>query len=244
MQSISQEDMRQLNCIYEKRSNVLYFPLMGLNDSIVGYKSLTIDSREDQTIPAFGVSGCIKYKQVRSKSDNVAVIVGMIHDLLALVSQKSGNVICLPYNLKSLPQEILPCLESYKKLILWFENDETSWYTARQFAKKLNEKRCYFVRPTDLQPKPNLAAALGYDLKHIVQSAQSVWHKSITTFQHLREEVLSDLQNIDKVQGTKWKRYPVLNRIMKGHRRGEFTVLTGPTGYKRLAQYLSAKLLI
>ena len=28
----------------------------------------------------------------------------------------------------------------------------------------------------------------------------------------------------------KWKRYPALNRILKGHRRGEFTVLTGPTG--------------
>lgn len=33
-----------------------------------------------------------------------------------------------------------------------------------------------------------------------------------------------------QVQGVKWKRYPALNRILKGHRRGEFTVLTGPTG--------------
>lgn len=28
----------------------------------------------------------------------------------------------------------------------------------------------------------------------------------------------------------KWKRYPTLNRILKGHRKGELTVLTGPTG--------------
>ena len=27
-----------------------------------------------------------------------------------------------------------------------------------------------------------------------------------------------------------WKRYPELNRLLKGHRRGELTILTGPTG--------------
>ena len=155
----------------------------------------------------------------------------MVHDLLALVSRKSANtVICLPYNLQNLPQQLLPYMESFKRLVLWFGNDETSWYTARQFAKKLNEKRCSFVRPTDLQPRPKLAVDMGYDLKSIVQNAQPAWHKSITTFHELREEVLSDLQNIDKVQGVKWRRYPALNRILKGHRRGEFTVLTGPTG--------------
>ena len=27
-----------------------------------------------------------------------------------------------------------------------------------------------------------------------------------------------------------WKRYTALNRLLKGHRRGELTVFTGPTG--------------
>lgn len=27
-----------------------------------------------------------------------------------------------------------------------------------------------------------------------------------------------------------WKRYPTLNKLLKGHRRGELTVFTGPTG--------------
>ena len=33
-----------------------------------------------------------------------------------------------------------------------------------------------------------------------------------------------------QVQGIKWKRYPTLNKLLRGHRRGELTVLTGPTG--------------
>lgn len=32
------------------------------------------------------------------------------------------------------------------------------------------------------------------------------------------------------MQGVKWKRFPTLNKILLGHRRGELTVLTGPTG--------------
>ena len=27
-----------------------------------------------------------------------------------------------------------------------------------------------------------------------------------------------------------WQRYPILNDLLKGHRRGELTVFTGPTG--------------
>uniref|UniRef100_A0A0K8WJC2 DNA 5'-3' helicase n=3 Tax=Bactrocera latifrons TaxID=174628 RepID=A0A0K8WJC2_BACLA len=55
-------------------------------------------------------------------------------------------------------------------------------------------------------------------------------HKSITTFSALKNDILSELQNIEKVNGVKWKRYPILNKILKGHRKGELTILTGPTG--------------
>ncbi|XP_011639381.1 twinkle protein, mitochondrial isoform X1 [Pogonomyrmex barbatus] len=227
---IPQEDILQLNGIYVTVPTSLYFPLIAFNN-IVGYKILSSQSELEQTVPNSNVSGFIIYKQKGTRSDGTAVVVPTIHDLLALVFQKAANVIiCLPYNLQNLPQQLLPSFENFKKLILWFGNDEPSWYTARQFAKKLNEKRCYFVRPIDIQPRPKLAADKGYDLKNILMNAQPIWHKSITTFDDLRQDILCDLQNIDRVQGVKWKRYPVLNRILKGHRRGEFTILTGPTG--------------
>lgn len=238
LQDVSQQDMSQLNCFYNKTKNVLYFPLVGLNNSIVGYKSLLTNPQREQTVPASDVSGCIEYKRSYSKTDT-AIVVGMIDDLLAVISKKCTNlIICLPYNLKQLPQQLLPYMESFKKLILWFGNDETSWYTAKNFAKKFNEKRCYFIRPIDSQPRPKLAVEKNYNFDTILRNAQPVWHKSIITFQELREEVLSDLQNNDKVQGVKWKRYPTLNRILKGHRRGELTILTGPTGSTCIIQYL------
>lgn len=225
------QDIFQLNGVHATTPALLHFPLIAFNNTVVGYKTLSSESEVEQTVPIYNAAGVVTYKQKNSRSDGTAVVVPTIHDLLALVEQRAANmVVCLPYNLQNLPQQVLPSLEHFKKLILWFGNDEPSWHTARQFAKKLNEKRCYFVRPIDTQPRPKLAAEKGYDLKSIVTNAQPIWHKSITTFEDLRQDVLCDLQNMDMVQGIKWKRYPSLNRILKGHRRGEFTILTGPTG--------------
>lgn len=99
----------------------------------------------------------------------------------------------------SLPQQLLPFFENYNKLVLWLGNEIGSWDIAKMFSKKLNEKRCYFVRPTEKQSSPSEALKCGQDLKSIISAAQPIWHQSITTFSSLREDVLSDLQNNDKV---------------------------------------------
>lgn len=58
---------------------------------------------------------------------------------------------------------------------------------------------CYTnCRPTDQQLLPS-ALPPNQDLKSVVMGAQPIWHKSITTFSTLRQDVLSDLQNIEKV---------------------------------------------
>ncbi|KAL7288090.1 hypothetical protein TKK_0017876 [Trichogramma kaykai] len=228
---VPQEIMAQMNTLYDSSSDTLYFPILAFRNLVVGYKLFSIDLKNLETVPAMNAGGIIIYKQKNIKTDGTVVVVSNIEDLLAIASSKAATtVICLPYGLKNIPQQILPSLESYKKLILWFGNDESGWDTARTFAKKLDANRCHFVRPTDRQPNAKVASSLGYDLKEIIQNAQPIWHKSITTFQSLRQDVLSDLQNLDKVQGIKWTRYPSLNKILKGHRRGEFTVITGPTG--------------
>lgn len=121
-------------------------------------------------------------------------------------------------------------MERFQRLILWFHYDAVGWDTARNFSSKLDEKRCVFVRPTDNTPSPFVAHSERLDIKAILATAQPILHKAITTFRSLRQDVLSELQNIEKVQGVKWQRYPILNKLLKGHRRGELTVLTGPTG--------------
>lgn len=229
---MTQSQLSQLDSGYDETASKLYFPLRSLGNNITGCRALSAPPKSiESSLPSTNPNGLLIYHEKKLKNDCTGVLVPSIEDLLALVSQKSANtIICLPQGLRNLPLQVLPSLEIFKKLILWFGNDTTSWDSARNFAKKLNEKRCFFVRPTNQQPRPKIAVSRELNLKTIIQDAQPIYHKSITTFTSLREDVLSELQNIDKVQGVKWTRYPSLNKILKGHRRGELTILTGPTG--------------
>lgn len=162
--------------------------------------------------------------------------VSFVDDFLHEVNQNqiflllAATIICLPHELKQLPQQCLPTMEAYKKITFWFDHDAVGWDMELSFAKKLDEKRCLFIRPTEKHPPPFQALISSIDIKAILAKSQPILHKSITTFHSLRQDVLSDLQNADKVQGVKWRRFPALNKLLRGHRKGELTVLTGPTG--------------
>uniref|UniRef100_A0A8D8GC60 DNA 5'-3' helicase n=1 Tax=Culex pipiens TaxID=7175 RepID=A0A8D8GC60_CULPI len=227
---------------WDARHKHLYVPLVDVESAVVGYKVLSIEKNElvERTVPDTNCCGLIYLKcsaesktaaSAKSKDQSSAILVLNVWDLLALSTAKINAIaICLPHDLKSLPQQCLPGLERFQKLTLWFNYDTAGWDIARNYARKLEERRCMFVRPTDAHPTPAKALGLGLDLKGIYGKAQPILHQSITTFHSLRQDVLSELQNIDKVQGVKWRRYPTLNKLLKGHRKGELTVLTGPTG--------------
>ena len=98
-----------------------------------------------------------------------------------------------------MPIEVLPILEKFKKITLWFPNNIQSWETAKGFSKKLNVKRCHFLRPFIFHPAPYDALQSDINLKEIYKTAQPIWHKSIITFENLREDVFLELQNNEKV---------------------------------------------
>nr|XP_054761722.1 twinkle mtDNA helicase-like [Lytechinus pictus] len=151
-------------------------------------------------------------------------------DAMAVNEVTGQTALALPRGTAYLPQEVLPLLEQFQKIVLWFGNDMRSWEAAKSFGRKLNPKRCFFIRPLDAHPAPLQALTNGLSLKNILRQATPMSHKSIVSFRSLRDEVLGELSHAEQVAGVKWKRYPLLNKHMKGHRRGELTVFTGPTG--------------
>uniref|UniRef100_A0A1B6ML71 DNA 5'-3' helicase n=1 Tax=Graphocephala atropunctata TaxID=36148 RepID=A0A1B6ML71_9HEMI len=225
-----QESLIELEPLVNQSGTHLYVPVKH-GESIVGVKELTPDGRET-TVPNTGCKGILLLKSAKKlKRRREAVVVHSVRDMLALASLKlSYDVISLPHGISCLPQEVLPLLEDYTKIVLWFDNEEGHWESARQFARKLNEQRCYFVRPTQDHPAPYKAQLEGKSLISILDSSTPIVHKSITNFTNLREDILSHLQNTEKAAGVKWVRFPALNNILKGHRRGEMTILTGPSG--------------
>uniref|UniRef100_A0A8D8VVE4 Twinkle protein, mitochondrial n=1 Tax=Cacopsylla melanoneura TaxID=428564 RepID=A0A8D8VVE4_9HEMI len=221
----SKSVISKLNMVVNTVSKTLYIPLVNYADQIVGYKQIC--GTEESTFPSKQCAGLLHCSPYKKKTDS-AVIVQRVVDFLSLCnSNLNYNIICLPNGLTCLPQEILPCLEDYHKLYLWFGKDHES---TRVFSTKLNQKRCYLIRETDTQPLPAESKAKGLDLTKIIETASPVCHPAIITYDVLQQDVLADLQNHDQVQGVKWKRFPTLSRILGGHRRGELTILTGGTG--------------
>lgn len=239
-EKIAKSTLTTLNARFNPSTKQLLFPLTDVVGQIVGCKILTKNDQDqinEQTFQEQNCSGVLSYdKNVRQSKDKEissrkAIVVLNVHDILALSTTRiNASYVCLPHGLKNLPQECLPFFERFDELVLWFNYNTAGWDVAKNFAKKLGEKRCKFVRPTTSQPTPYRALTSQTDIKAILNKSQPILHKAITTFSSLRQDVLSDLQNIDKVQGVKWKRYPSLNKYLKGHRKGELTVLTGPTG--------------
>ncbi|XP_072380128.1 mitochondrial DNA helicase [Diabrotica undecimpunctata] len=224
---ISSSTFETLDVRLNEKHTTLFFPLENVESETVGYRKVNCGLSTDTVLPDQNYGGILTARFPKSK--DTAVLVPSISDFLVLANTKLNiNVVCLPNGVNNLSLYALPSLERFKKLVLWFGSDNKSWTAARNFAKKLGEKRCLLIRPTEKQQLPHLDP--NQDFKSIIATAQPVWHKSVTTFSTLRADVLSDLQNIDKVQGVKWKRYPTLNKILKGHRSGELTIFTGPTG--------------
>lgn len=68
------------------------------------------------------------------------------------------------------------------------------------------------------------------DMKELLDKAERPAHLQIMSVKDLRGDILHELQNGSRFEGVPITTLPSLNKLLKGHRRGELTVFTGPTG--------------
>ncbi|XP_029383821.1 twinkle mtDNA helicase [Echeneis naucrates] len=221
-----------------KPTKSLVFPwFSGPNTSLKGVKLLSAQNGEAEEVKynEAMVPKCSSYYNLFglplvSRMDSEVVLTGHELDTLA-VSQATGlPSVALPRGVSCLPPVLLPYLEQFKRVTLWLGGDIRSWEASKIFSRKLGLKRCCLVRPGEYRPCPMEALARGKNLGHIIKTSIPAAHKSIVSFKQLREDVYGELLNTDQVAGVKWTRFQELNRILKGHRKGELTVFTGPTG--------------
>eukprot|EP00794_Sanderia_malayensis_P018240 gene18240-20059_t len=199
---------------------------------LIAVKLIPIDNDETaKIIPRHACNGLFGYHCTSNDATQV-VITSSELDALAVHQATGVNAVALPNGISQLPPEVLPQLELFERIILWFDNDIRSKQAIGQFAKKLNIERCSFVRLLeDGSPNGALEALnKGLNLKSIVSKARNLKHKEILTFNQLRDDVYGEFINAEQVAGVKWKRFPGLSHILKGHRRGELSILTGQTG--------------
>ncbi|XP_012943645.2 twinkle protein, mitochondrial [Aplysia californica] len=214
----------------------IVFPVIAFKN-VTSVKRLICQATSDDTtgtikesyVPRTGPSFVFGLDTVRQGVTEVVLTTSEL-DAMAVTQETNKPAIALPRGYSSLPQEVLPSLERFRTIVLWFGDDVRAWEMAKLFSKKLNSRRCHIIRPSLDEPGPFTALTQGLKLSSVLNKSRPVTHESIVSFSQLRQEVLSQLLHSDQVAGVKWKRYPALNKYLKGHRRGELTVFTGPTG--------------
>ena len=172
------------------------------------------------------------------------------YDAMAVYQATGRPAVSLPNGCRSLPLDVLPLLEKFERIYLWMDQDQPGQEGAEKFAKKLGVSRCYIVQtPHGIKDAneallKNLEAEKDeacnqddvnasnqvVDFNKILDNASVISHDRILTFEDLRQEVLSELIEPDKYMGAPILSLPGFTKLIKGYRKGELTVLTGPTG--------------
>ncbi|RLN94318.1 hypothetical protein BBJ28_00026177, partial [Nothophytophthora sp. Chile5] len=192
------------------------------------------DKSKQQLVPKGGSWGLFGWNTVPTAADELVLTEGEF-DAMAVHQATGMPAVSLPNGCQSLPPSVLPLLERFKRIYLWMDNDASGQANVEKFASKLGMTRCYIVRlPADAAASPvkdaNDALRAGLDLTSIVRAAERTPHSQIATFEELRRDVYEEIINPLRACGVQSRAFPTLNRLMKGHRMGEVTVLTGPTG--------------
>ncbi|KAI7862370.1 P-loop containing nucleoside triphosphate hydrolase protein [Spinellus fusiger] len=179
------------------------------------------------------LSGIFGYQTATLESD-IAILTRKELDAMAAYQATGLPSFSLPNSNYQLEQPTLSLLERFSKIYLWMDDDVNGRLAAERFAGKLGEARCEIVSSRNNTKSGSLTAhaalMAGEDIKPVLQKATRIRHEQIMNFNDLREEVYTEILNPDQTRGVQSTDLPGLNNILKGHRPGELTILTGPTG--------------
>ena len=143
---------------------------------------------------------------------------------------KNYSAIALPYGITYLPLRLLPFLERFSEIILWFGSNLLSLEAVQTFSKKLVSKRCRAVMPPKIASTGLAAIRCDVNIDEIISTAISTDIKNIETIDDLYDGVKKAITKKEEYAGIPYRRFWNLNKKLKGHRSGELTILTGPTG--------------
>ena len=226
------------------RHECLAFPMYSFDNSLVRYKIRGVQEKRNMRLHPAGASwGLFGLNTVPSNATSVVLTEGEF-DAMAVHQATGHPAVSLPNGASSLPPAILPLLERFKKVYLWMDCDAAGRANQHIFARKLGIGRTVLVggeiapncksvsvdAGTIFAKDANEALLKNMDLTDLLNRAKRIPHEQIIALETLREDVMLHLRDPLARAGIQFNTMPGLNKTLKGHRRGEFSVLTGPTG--------------
>eukprot|EP00189_Rhodosorus_marinus_P000956 CAMPEP_0113960114 /NCGR_PEP_ID=MMETSP0011_2-20120614/4528_1 /TAXON_ID=101924 /ORGANISM="Rhodosorus marinus" /LENGTH=770 /DNA_ID=CAMNT_0000971517 /DNA_START=261 /DNA_END=2573 /DNA_ORIENTATION=- /assembly_acc=CAM_ASM_000156 len=210
------------------------FPMIDESGSIVRAKIRSMEDKSSQLLyPKGGKWGLFGLHTVPESAKEIILTEGEF-DAMAAYQATGVPAVSLPNGANSLPVELLPSLERFEKIYLWMDDDHVGREGAQAFVKKLGIRRCYLVKTrggTDVGPKDaNDALREGVDMKALLEKAGPAPNHAIVQFRDMILEIYDEVKNPKRVAGLQFDSLKGLNNTLKGHRRGELTVVSGHTG--------------
>jgi twinkle protein len=202
------------------------------------------DKRRQTLVPRGGGWSFFGAHTVPTGARSIVLTEGEF-DAMAVRQATGVPTVSLPNGARSLPVELLPWMEQFQRIFLWMDEDGAGMEGGQMMAKKLGPGRCFLVRTSEGRPEvlpdasdaapalakdANDALRNGYDLSKCLARAAPLPHKQVLTFDDLRSSVVQEVTNRHALSGDPIRVLPGLQELLQGHRRGELTVLTGPTG--------------
>mmetsp|Transcript_1623 Transcript_1623/g.1909 ORF Transcript_1623/g.1909 Transcript_1623/m.1909 type:complete len:736 (+) Transcript_1623:140-2347(+) len=229
------------------------FPWVGHTEKneakILRFKCRSVSEKQCQRIlPKGGRHGFFGWNTIPPGTTTVVVTEGE-YDAMSVYQDTGLPAISLPNGCRSLPNSLVPTLKLFDKVVLWMDNDRPGIEGVQMVARKIGRKRClsvYTEKQTklpcgkELAKDANEALLKGHNLQDYIQQASPLSHENAMSLQDMKSDILDFVENSDSAAGTEIKAFPGLNNLLKGHRPGELTVITGPTGSGKttfLSQY-------
>jgi len=221
----------------------LTFPWIEVNKAgkevFVRSKSRSITSKSTQRLePSGGRWGMFGMHLVPADATSIIVTEGEF-DAMAVFQSTGFPAVSLPAGANCLPVELLEKLERFTKIYIWMDDDVVGQAAAQKFALKLGRERCWIVQtragkkdgPKDANDVLRMVGGGGEEeVKRLLEEAKPLPHQEILDFAELRDAVYREMTNPDQVAGIQSLSFPTLNRLIRGHRKGELTIFSGPTG--------------
>jgi len=191
--------------------------------------------------PPGGGFGLFGWHTVPHDATQIIITEGEF-DAMAVYQATGRPAVSLPNGCRSLPMEVLVLLERFDTVYLWMDNDGPGREGAEMFARKMGVERCLLVQPGGLRGRPmnlattsppkdaNEALLQGWDIEELLAESSELPHERILKFSDLRDQVLHEIIHPERYRGSPIPSLPGFTSLIKGFRRGEMTVLTGPTG--------------
>ncbi|GFR30154.1 twinkle protein, mitochondrial [Trichonephila clavata] len=210
--------------------NTLIFPFDSLNGEFVSTQLVSYKKGEKTVANSLIKSHSeilFGWSLVKQNQKEIIITSDPL-DAITINQETHMLAVSLPSHFSDFSMELLNALNPFSKIIFWLNPSLHNWKNHKTLGVHLKEK-AFFISPDDF-PCALSCLQNGSNIEYILKDVCPLHDKFIVTFESYEDAVREEIMGYEKTSGLKWKRFSVLNDLLKGHRPGELTIFSGQTG--------------